>query len=679
MATRELSAENPLLLAALQYAKRGWAVLPCRPKDKCPATPHGYKDATSRAADVIRGWKQNPRSNIGIATGAPSGVLVLDVDPRNGGDRSLAELQRIHGELTSTVTTTTGGGGLHYYFSLPEGVQVRSSVLADGLDIKANGGYVLAPPSVHPSGATYSWLLAPDKHQVAPVPQWLLEAATPKPKPRKTVHSTDGVDAADTPLGRLLAELGMLGRSGQDGMRVVVCPWQTEHTTGAPLDSSTVIFPASSPQGLGGFKCFHSHCLQRSATEAFRELQKRHAAGSAETQWTSSLKRNAAGEITSSFRNVCLIVENDPQYGNRLRLDEMSGTVLHGAEEVTDNSVSQVRIDLEERYSVRANEANAVRAVNYVASKSKFHPVREFLEELAWDETPRLHRVAAEILRSRASTPSERELLGNICKRWFISLVGRPLRPGLKVDTTLIIQGLQGTGKSTFFRTLAGVWFSDSDMPLDKDGMMQMAGAWISEWAELENVIGRNTISKVKAFLTSVSDRFRPPFGRTPITIKRSGVIVGSTNLQDFLSDPTGSRRFWVVPAGEVNLGLLREWREQLLAEAVHLFRQNERHWLSDEEEAQRRDFVSQFTDTDVWEERVLGYASLRTHVRIADVLQQALDIPVDRQERRQQYRVTTILRRAGYEPQQLRLEGAKQRIWVAPKDATSGATGAPA
>jgi predicted P-loop ATPase len=247
------------------------------------------------------------------------------------------------------------------------------------------------------------------------------------------------------------------------------------------------------------------------------------------------------------------------------------------------------------------------------------------------------------------------------------------------VDTTLIIQGLQGTGKSTFFRIVAGHWFSDSEMPLDKDGMMQMAGAWISEWAELENVIGRNTISKVKAFLTSVSDRFRPPFGRNPITIKRSGVIVGSTNLQDFLSDPTGSRRFWVIPAGMVNLVLLREWREQLLAEAVHLFGKNERHWLSDEEEAQRRDFVSQFTDTDVWEERVLGYASHRPHVRIAEVLQHALDIPVDRQERKQQYRVTAILRRAGFEPDQVRIDGVKQRIWVAPKSGGSGTTGAPA
>lgn len=501
MTANERSAENPRLLAALQYAKRGWAVLPCKPRDKSPATQHGFKDATTQAGNVVQTWKRNAGANVGIATGAVSKLLVLDVDPRNGGDHSLAQLRRIHGELPTTITAETSGGGMHYYFSLPEGVQVRSSVLTDGLDIKADGGYVLAPPSVHPSGAIYRWLVRPGKQQLAPAPQWLLDAIAKKLKPAKAARAEEQADASKTPLGRLFDELGMLGRLGADGKRSVVCPWQREHTDGAPLDSSTVIFPASRPEGLGGFYCCHSHCAGRGAAEAFRELRGQRDAGSAETQWTTKLKRGGAGEVKNSFRNVCLIVENDPEYGRRLRLDEMSGIVLHEGDEVTDNFISRVRIDLEERYSVRSSEADTVRAVNYVANKSKFHPVREFLEGLTWDGTPRLHRVAPEILRARAASPAELELLGMICKRWFIGLVGRPLRPGLKVDTTLIIQGLQGTGKSTFFRVVAAPWFSDSEMPLDKDGMMQMAGAWISEWAELENVIGRNTISKVRPFL----------------------------------------------------------------------------------------------------------------------------------------------------------------------------------
>jgi predicted P-loop ATPase len=390
-----------------------------------------------------------------------------------------------------------------------------------------------------------------------------------------------------------------------------------------------------------------------------------------------NLKRDKEGEIRSSFRNVCLIIENDQGYGSLLRFDEMSGIVLHDGNEVTDQFISQVRIDLDDRYAVRCNEADAVRAVNYAAAKRRFHPVREYLEGLVWDGVARLDRVAADVLRARASSADDVALLSVLLRRWFIGLVGRPMKPGLKVDNTLIIQGVQGTGKSTFFRVIAGAWFSDSDMSLDKDGMMQIAGAWISEWAELETVMGRHSVSKVKAFLTSVCDRFRPPFGRNMITLKRSGVIVGSTNLQDFLSDPTGSRRFWVVPAGEVDLALVERWREQLLAEAVHLFRQGERHWLDKFEEARRTEFVSLFTDADPWDEPVLAYARRRDQVRVAEVLAGPLNTLTEHQTRKDQYRVTAILRRAGFEPQQVRVDGEKQRVWVAPHKARTGTVGA--
>src|SRR6187399_1928561 len=89
------TAENPRLLAALGYAKRGWAVLPCRPRGKSPANKHGFKDATTDKAAIVGAWAANPSANVGIATGAASKIVVLDVDPRNGGDASLAELERM--------------------------------------------------------------------------------------------------------------------------------------------------------------------------------------------------------------------------------------------------------------------------------------------------------------------------------------------------------------------------------------------------------------------------------------------------------------------------------------------------------------------------------------------------------------------------------------------------------
>jgi hypothetical protein len=150
------TAGNQMLVAALAYARRGWHVLPCRTGDKRPATTHGFKDATTDKATLIRFWSNNPNANVGIATGRISGLVVLDVDPRNGGDSQLQELQRVHGDLPDTLVAATGGGGSHYFFKAPEG-GLASGVLAPGLDLKAEGGYVVAAPSVHPGGETYRW------------------------------------------------------------------------------------------------------------------------------------------------------------------------------------------------------------------------------------------------------------------------------------------------------------------------------------------------------------------------------------------------------------------------------------------------------------------------------------------------------------------------------------------
>jgi predicted P-loop ATPase len=668
MAGVDRSAENPFLIEALKCAKRGWHVLPCRPGEKPPATKHGYKDATADPGAVVRSWKRNPRANVGIATGSVSGVFVLDVDPRNGGDKSLAELERLHGDLPATVTAETGSGGRHYYFRLPDGVELGCSVLADGIDLKGNRGHVVAPPSVLEKGGRYTWLVSPEQQELAPIPKWLLSAAkTKQSKSSREPSAGKQPDAADSPLGRLFDERSLLGPRGEGGKRLVVCPWQNEHSGGRLLDTSTVIFPADHRNRLGAFKCLHSHCDHRTGADAFRELERQRRAGSAETEWMCKLKRNKHGDVESSFGNCCLILDNDPMYGSLLRLNEMTGSVLHNTDETGDHFISQVRLDLEERYALKAPEPETVRAVLYAATKRKFHPVREFLEGLVWDGTSRIHRVAAEILHAQSADSDEAEIQSLLLVRWFIGLVRRPMEPGVKFDTTLIIQGAQGTGKSTFFRVIAEPWFSDSDMSLDKDGMMQMGGTWIYEWPELETVMGRNHVSKVKAYITSSIDRFRPPYARAPIAIPRSGVIVGTTNLYDFLRDPTGSRRFWVIQAGNVNIPLLRESRQQLLAEAVHRCRQGEPHWLSDAEEERRAQLVGAFGDTDPWEEPVLRYVRPLAEVRLAELLANPIGISRDRQGQRDLRRVADILRRAGFQPGQRRANGEQARVWIPP------------
>lgn len=164
--------------AALDYLARGWAVVPVRAREKRPLIPWQSYQQAPATEDEVRAWFGRwPQANVAIVTGAVSGLVVLDVDPKHGGDASLSQLEREHGPLPSTIEAVSGGGGRHLYFAHPGG-QVHNKVgLAPGIDLRADGGVIVAPPSIHPSGARYTWRPrhAPQEAPLAPLPRWLLQ------------------------------------------------------------------------------------------------------------------------------------------------------------------------------------------------------------------------------------------------------------------------------------------------------------------------------------------------------------------------------------------------------------------------------------------------------------------------------------------------------------------------
>jgi putative DNA primase/helicase len=131
----------------------------CTSTGKHPRTPNGLRDATTDPEIIRRWWTRWPQANIGIRTGEPlpgGGYLaVLDIDPRNDGDAEIEELEAAHGPLPLTVTANTGGGGWHYYYRTDEPIGGRK--IGSGIDLKAAGGYIVAPPSRHASGRRYAW------------------------------------------------------------------------------------------------------------------------------------------------------------------------------------------------------------------------------------------------------------------------------------------------------------------------------------------------------------------------------------------------------------------------------------------------------------------------------------------------------------------------------------------
>jgi hypothetical protein len=199
-----------LIEHALNYAARGFKIFPLHTPDaqgrcschkdcgntgKHPRTMNGLTDATAEEATIRRWWEMWPEANIAIATGEASGFVVLDVDPRHGGRESLKVLLDRHGELAEKVYASTGGGGWHLLFRHPgfrvRNVQNRADKLGSGVDVRGDGGYIVAPPSLHASGNRYLWGAGAELGALPEMPAWL-KSILSEPAPSPQVFTDEG-------------------------------------------------------------------------------------------------------------------------------------------------------------------------------------------------------------------------------------------------------------------------------------------------------------------------------------------------------------------------------------------------------------------------------------------------------------------------------------------------------
>ena len=168
------------LSAAIKYATEfNWAVFPVSPKNKKPLTPHGCKDAKKNVGAIKAWWKKWPDANIGIATGSASNLVVIDEDCDEDkgldGLQSVTEWERIHGKLPTTYMCLTGRGDYHLYFRY-DGTDIKNRAgLLEGVDVRGEGGYVIAPPSIHPNGTEYVWEYDPEEFELADANETVME------------------------------------------------------------------------------------------------------------------------------------------------------------------------------------------------------------------------------------------------------------------------------------------------------------------------------------------------------------------------------------------------------------------------------------------------------------------------------------------------------------------------
>jgi len=537
------SAERSVREIAPAYAARGWAVFPlhtptadgcscgrpdCGRVGKHPRTPNGVKDATTDLKQVEAWWAEWPDANIGIATGAPSGFIVLDVDPIHGGDKSLEALVEKHGGLPKTMSTKTGSGGSHVLFLRPDRGARNRVGFEPGLDIRGDGGYIVAPPSLHASGERYAWQPG-DK--LAPVPEWLTSATR-----EKSSTAAISSEPLEIPAGARNATLLSIGGSmrarGLSAEAIEAALLQTNAEQEEPLPDDEV---------------------------------KTIVANLARYERGGDFLRDKKGGVLPTQENILLGIA---KMGHRLSHNTFADRLLLDERLLDDSVMTYLYLAIERRFKFRAAKDYFWMTVEDAARKNPTHPVREYLDAVEWDGEPRVD----EWLVRYAGAP-DTPYVRAVSRLILVAAVRRVRHPGCKFDEMLVLESpVQGKEKSTALAILAvrDEWFND-DLPLNADTKRQMealSGYWIIEAAELKGMrVG--DVEHLKSFLSRRVDRARLAYGRLVSERPRQCVVIGSTNAEHYLRDSSGNRRFWPVRIDQFDLEGLRRDRDRLWAEAA--------------------------------------------------------------------------------------------------------------
>lgn len=342
----------------------------------------------------------------------------------------------------------------------------------------------------------------------------------------------------------------------------------------------------------------------------------------ANTDWMADLEYDRKGAIKSTAKNIICILENDPLLSGHLWHDLFSGFDLVKGGLPWDMRATQwgnrddanLRIYLEENYGVTGKD-KIKDAKDAVLTRNRVHPIRDYLNGLTWDGTPRLETLIIDYLGAEDTA-----LNRAMTRKHFVAAVARVMNPGCKYDYCLIITGAEGIGKSTLFAVMGGEWFNDSLVTMEgKSGMEQARGGWVIELPELGS-IKRSDVEQVKAYISRQDDTYRPAYGTVVEKHPRQCVFCGTTNETFFLKGDTGNRRFWVMAVNpdsrkheDVKADLMAE-RDQIWAEAVEVWRKGEKLYLPTNLEREARQRQADFNDEadDPMKDMLLAYLDMK-------------------------------------------------------------------
>ena len=569
---------NTFLDAAIEYAGKGMAVFPLKPRDKKPLTKHGVNDATTDFDTITKWWKKNPNANIGIACGQISGgLLVIDLDERaNGvsGFDSLHEWESEHGELPETARTITGKGGSHILYRVDHKENNRVDLL-DGVDVRSDGGYIVAPPSIHPNGNRYEWEYDPEEYDIREADETVMELLSIGKKHKTESFSIEG---------------GTIPQGGRnETIFKMAC---SDQAKGYPDE---LIFRNC----LAANEIMCKPPLEEDEVRKIVESALRHDKGvsvpvvaNTDIDLIYDTDKDGNPKIRQCAENVARVILNDPALANKIKEDTFGHRLVYFGQldwrangdtlgEWTDKDDSALRSYLHMKYRLR-NKGDYEDGFNMALFENTWDPLTSRLDALEWDGVPRIDEAMTRFL---GVEKTEYNLA--VFRLFLQGAVRRAYEPGCKFDNMMVLIGNQGDGKSTFFKflTVNEEWYTDNFNFRDtknKATIEYMTGKWILEMGEME-VMKKDTVTsnELKAFISSQADDYRVPYEKRPQRRPRQCVFCGTSNDKNFLKDRTGNRRYWPVDchATEETKARIFDYKnskpylKQVMAEAVAYYK----------------------------------------------------------------------------------------------------------
>lgn len=417
-----------------------------------------------------------------------------------------------------------------------------------------------------------------------------------------------------------------------------------------------VMLPEGAAKGMDDYIALHG-------ADAFKELvDKALTFEEWKEEIDSQTDESESPKKSKLSRSFHLIQQH---WGESLRYNTLKKRVeLHGTELAADD----VRLVAALEFDMDISTTDAHTIVRKIARDNAYSPVVDYLDEME-SKFPGIDPSFIDGLSQEYFGTSD-PMHSTYFKKFLVSAVARARQPGCKCDSVFMLASpKQGLYKSTFFRLLFGDdWFSDQlGDANDKDEKMKMHRYWCLEWAEFETVYKRKDIATLKNFITSVEDTFRAPYDRDMVTYQRPCIFVGTTNEQEILNDPTGDRRFWIVPViRKIPIMQLVRDKDKIWAAANALYKSGFEWNLTDEEEQRRETLNRDYHSVDPWQEVIETQLATSPFTKFiaTETLYEWLGLEPAKRTGAEARRISSVMRRLGWCSSRSKINGVWRRGW---------------